>query len=173
MRRHERCIYQCAMYLHVDCQWHAAAGWSQIWSKYTCQSSFTNMQLYNSNWKISVQSLVLFSLHIRSLEIPNKLSPSSGSQICKTPLPFLKTTFHLSLRRFSRFSRYSSNFSNPFPNNALSNGLEHIYLGWGECSINIPLMKSWEQRSALDVCPNRMRKRVKEMEREAEGGQAK
>lgn len=167
--RHERCIYQCAMYLHVDCQWHAAAGWSQIWSKYTCQSRtlvFTNMQLYSCNWKISIQSLVLFSLHIRCLEIPNKLSPSSGSQICKIP-------FHLSPRCFSRFSRYSSNFSNPFPNNALSNGLEHIYLGRGECSINIPLMKSWEQRSALDVCPNRMRKRVKEMEREAEGGQAK
>lgn len=49
-----------------------------------------------------------------------------------------------------------------FPTMHTQTDLSTFTLGWEECSINIVLMKSSEQWSALDVCPNRMWKRASE-----------
>lgn len=54
-------------------------------------------------------------------------------------------------------SLWSPNFGDPFPNNAQSIGLEHIYLGREKRSINILLMKSGEQRSFPGCLPKQNR----------------
>lgn len=164
--------HQCARYLHVDCHWYAVAEWSNIWSKYTCHSAITvitnRQQSPRKPFVIEKDLSLLFhvvftqlcSLHRSYLETSNKLFLHLEDKYVDLPSPVFSPSCILPSPVF-----YSSNFSNPFPNNAQSNGLEHIYLGWEECSINILLMKSWEQRSALDACPNRTRKRVRGTER--------
>lgn len=150
----------CAWYLYVDCRWHVVAEWSNIWSKYARQPAIrviTNMQ--QSPWNSFViererSSVFSHSALFSSLKIFKDLFIYIKKILLHLGDKHLPVFFYCPHTPHSP-SPSHSDFGNPFPNNAQSNGLEHIYLGREECSINILLMKSWEQRSGLDVCPNR------------------
>lgn len=153
----------CAWYLYVDCRWHVVAEWSNIWGKYARQPAIRDIaNMQQSPWN----SFVIERERSSVFFFPTRLCFPHWRYLKIYIFIYIeKILLHLGDKHLPVFfycphtphspSPSRSDFGNPFPNNAQSNGLEHIYLGREERSINILLIKSWEQRSGLDVRPNR------------------